>query len=125
MLIGFSSDNIEIGTKGESSRTYVFWACGSLLCALLLICLRTTAMKYYFGDAKEVNISAVFNVNILCLDSGFFIYFIILNMENFEYSTFELTVGIFSGIIFSFASYLITYVNIRGKAGVSDALVET
>ena len=72
LLIGLSSDHISINSKGETSRTYILWAWGSLLISLLLISLRTTAVKYYFGDAKEVNISTGFNVNVLFVNIGFF-----------------------------------------------------
>jgi hypothetical protein len=43
----------------------------------------------------------------------------------FEFSQFEFIIGTSGGILYSVAGYLIAYVNVRGIAGTSDALIET
>jgi len=87
--------------------------------------LRTTLIKYYFGNIKGVNVSAVYNINGLFVDIGFLIYFIYLSLQGFEYKYTELLIATFGGSLFAVSQYLIAFVNIRGKAGTSDALIET
>ncbi|CAI2373090.1 unnamed protein product [Moneuplotes crassus] len=124
-LIGLSSEQPDLDAEKEDSQKFIILACSFLLLALLLTCLRTTVVKYYFGDAPEINISAVFNVNILYIDIAFLVYFYVLTYQGFEYTWFEFACGWFGGMSFSFAQYIIAYVNIRGNAGTSDALIET
>ncbi|CAI2372791.1 unnamed protein product [Moneuplotes crassus] len=125
LIIGLSSDDQIVDRTGETAKTYCILACSTLCISLVLTCVRAAILKYFFGTAKEVNISAFFNFIGVFSDIVFLIYFIILEVEGFDFTLHEYIAATAGGIIFSVSRYLIAYVNVRGKAGVADALIET
>mmetsp|Transcript_14446 Transcript_14446/g.14409 ORF Transcript_14446/g.14409 Transcript_14446/m.14409 type:complete len:100 (+) Transcript_14446:407-706(+) len=52
-------------------------------------------------------------------------WFIVLIIQEFDFTLYDFAYATVSSIIFSLCGYLIAYVNVRGKAGVADALIET
>ncbi|CAI2372527.1 unnamed protein product [Moneuplotes crassus] len=125
LVIGLSSDGKTVGNTEESTKMYSILACSTLCISLVLTCVRAAVLKYFFGTAKEVNISALFNFIGVFSDVMFLIYFIALEVEGFEFALHEYIAATVGGIILSLSGYLIAYVNVRGKAGVADALIET
>lgn len=110
----------------ESSMYYSLLALTVLLVSLVTMCLMTASIKHFFGSTDNgVNISAFFNFLCLIIDVIFFVLFIIDLHNGFEFTRLELWCGIIGGYAFSLSGYLVAYVNIRGKAGTSDALIET
>ena len=53
------------------------------------------------------------------------ILFVIHLNQGLKVTTFELICGQITGAISSITAFLIAFVNLRGKAGTSDALIET
>ena len=83
-------------------------------------------IKYYLAyKDNNANVSAFFNLIFLMNDLMFCALFAVDTLLGFQYKANELYIAIFGGILFSSLTYIMAYVNIRGKAGTSDALIET
>ncbi|CAI2373320.1 unnamed protein product [Moneuplotes crassus] len=125
LVIGISSGEEDVENGGVAASNYVVIACCLLLISLFLLCIRAVILKYYFGTAKEVNVSALFNFICFISDLSMIAWFIVLIIQEFDFTLYDFAYATVSSIIFSLCGYLIAYVNVRGKAGVADALIET
>ncbi|CAI2368027.1 unnamed protein product [Moneuplotes crassus] len=127
VTIVVSGDNIQV-TAGRTAQFYVALSCILLVISLSLLSVRAAVLKYMFGASKEVNFSALFNFANVVMEVGFCVYFGVLLywgwLEGLGFTWFELGVGIFGGLLYSLSNYIVAYVNVRGKAGVADCLIE-
>ena len=83
-------------------------------------------IKYYLAHKEnDANVSAYFNFIFLINDLMFCVLFAVDAMLGFQFEANEFYIATIGGILFSSSSYIMAYVNIRGKAGTSDALIET
>ncbi|CAI2371663.1 unnamed protein product [Moneuplotes crassus] len=123
-IIGLSSEDDE-KTGGQTIRTYLILAICFMLLDIIIGCLRSAILKYFFGSSPEIDISSLFNFIELFSDAIFIGYFMVLRSQRFEYTITDLIAGTISGTLFSCACNLVAFVNVRGKAGVCDAIIET
>ena len=132
MILLISVTMIGISTNDESldeKTSNVYYTTISILLLFVssaLIALRTVIMKYFLAYGEnQVNVSAFYNfysfiqnVLILCV-------FIIDINNGFTFRLIDIILAQTTGMLWSIWSFIIAYVNLRGKAGTSDALIET
>ena len=61
----------------------------------------------------------------LVLNLIMFIVFMADIIRGFRFSLFDFLLAQVTGVLWTYSTFIIAYVNIRGKAGTSDALIET
>lgn len=98
-----------------------------LIVTIIEIVAATTIIKYFFDyKSNKGNVSAFYNLTSFIGEFLILIMFLAdVAIESFIYSFGDFMVALLQGVIYASSSYLIAYVNIRGKAGTSDALIET
>jgi hypothetical protein len=110
----------------EYDFKYAWISLGLIWCPVLIICFNTTLMKYYLAyDKNQVNVSAFYNFSSLINDTLFLGLFFAHYYRGFDFTLFEFLIGQITGSIWSLTAFLRAFVNLRGKAGTSDALIET
>lgn len=88
--------------------------------------MRNVIVKYFFArNDDNINVSAFTNLRGIIFEIGFFALFLIEVSNGFEFTWKEFIYGSFGGVLTSLAMFLMTYVNVRGKGGTSDAIIET
>lgn len=125
VTIVISADNTNNSAEKESDKFYVVLACTLVILAVAFQCIRDAVLKYFFGTAKEVNISALFNFAILLFDITFVSYLLFSITQGFEFPLTDFLAGSLSGLMLGLANYLISYVYVRGIAGVANTIIET
>jgi len=83
-------------------------------------------MKYTLAYKKnQVNVSAFYNFFSFIVDILFVSVLVIKLSNGFTIPTFEFILAQVAGGLFGVSTFLIAFVNLRGKAGTAGALVET
>ncbi|CAI2371820.1 unnamed protein product [Moneuplotes crassus] len=108
----------------KSESFYVGLSCGIIILFSFSHSVRATVLKYFFGDAEEVNPSALFNFAVTFIEVLLIGYLVMLYTQGFRFTLFELFIGTLGGIFYSFGSYLAAYATVRGRAGVVNCLIE-
>lgn len=130
-MIGFSADGLGDASPKFESSSYstqmtlflsLFW----LNVWLIMFSSRSVIVKYFVAfKENQGNVSAYFNFSILWQDIICTGILILLILYGFDFTISDFLIGSFGGSIYSAWGYLIAYVNIRGRAGASDAIIET
>ncbi|CAI2373679.1 unnamed protein product [Moneuplotes crassus] len=121
-----NSGNEEIINEDQETQiTYIILSCGVIIFSTLIESVTSAMLKYFIGSSKEVNVSAFFNFALAIAGALFCVYFLILLYQGFQFTAFELWISILGGSTYTVATYLMTYINVRGKAGVANAIFES
>ncbi|CAI2370055.1 unnamed protein product [Moneuplotes crassus] len=125
LMMFLSGESTTVAEGTETAAFYIVLSCALKIFSQIFLVIRCAVIKFFFGAAKEVNISALHNFTITILEIFLIIYFIILLWQGLELETLEVCVGIIGGFLFSMYGYLFAYVNVRGQAGIANAIIET
>ena len=125
VMIGVSSEGQEV--NGDPNSTiYVVISILLLFLSSALVATRTVVMKYFLAyDSNQVNVSAFYNFYSFCQNFVMLIVFSVDMSLGFTFEIIEVILAQITGILWSICAFIIAYVNLRGKAGTSDALIET
>ena len=125
VAIAFSTDNIfEQGLT--TNAWYTILSLLFLIFAILWLTTTTIVLKHYlaYGD-NQVNVSAYFNFYNMLVGFIFFVCLLIDMVNGFEFPFIDFLISQSIGFLWCIVVSLMAYVNLRGKAGTSDALIET
>lgn len=67
--------------------------------AILMQCIRAAVLKYFFGLAKEVNVSALYNFALISFDIFFLVYLVVSILEGFEFTKLDFLAATVSGVL--------------------------
>ena len=94
--------------------------------SLVFMCLRNVIVKYFFGRKEDnINVSAFTNLRSMVFEIFFFGCLVAEINDGFEFTWNEFWAATAGGVLTSIAVFLMTFVNVRGKGGPSDAIIET
>ncbi|CAI2372164.1 unnamed protein product [Moneuplotes crassus] len=130
LTIVFSGEDTQIGQSedphadGKPQSFYIALSCGIIVLFSFSHSVRGALLKYFFGDAEEVDPSVLYNFAITFIEILLIGYLVVLYLQGFRFTLFELFIGTLGGIFYSFGGYLAAYATVRGRAGVVNCLIE-
>ena len=125
ILIGFSSD--ESNSKDNHQNTiYIIISMLLLVVSTFLVSIRIVLIKYFLAHGEnQADISVFSNIYSFIQNLIMLIVLIVHICYGFTFSLVDFLLAQTTGILWTYSIFIIVYVNLRGKAGTSDALIET
>lgn len=111
----------------SSSFQYAILSILFLIWFVILKVAKSTIAKYFFDyKSQKGNVSAFYSFSGMICDFIFIWTFVIdILIAGFRYTLFDMLIAFIQGILYAPCNYIWAYVNIRGKAGPSDAIIQT
>lgn len=97
-----------------------------IIISVLFLCVTAVIMKQHFAyKSNDINLPAFVNFFNFIVDFVFLLLFFFEHILGEVFDWHDIFLAQIAGFLWSFATFLIVYVNLRGKAGTSDALIQT